>query len=169
MKTYLGSALLAVAAALSAGMASAELPTPSGDVVLAVSGAITVTNADGQALFDRDMLETFEPDAFTTTTIWTEGAHTFVGVPLADLLAAVGAEGSVLRASAINDYTVEIPVADAVEGGPIVAYLMDDNPMSVRDKGPLWVVYPFDSAPEYQTETIYSRSIWQLDRIEVVP
>jgi hypothetical protein len=114
------------------------------------------------------MLEAFDPAAFATTTIWTEGLHTFVGVPLVDLLAAVGAEGSLLRASAINDYTVEIPVGDAVEGGPIVAYLMDDRPMSVRDKGPLWVVYPFDDVPEYQTETIYSRSIWQLDRIEVV-
>jgi hypothetical protein len=45
---------------------------------------------------------------------------------------------------------------------------MDDRPMSVRDKGPLWVVYPFDDVPAYQSETIYSRSIWQLDRIEVV-
>jgi hypothetical protein len=45
---------------------------------------------------------------------------------------------------------------------------MDDRPMSVREKGPLWVIYPFDDVPEYQNETIYSRSIWQLDRIEVV-
>ena len=40
--------------------------------------------------------------------------------------------------------------------------------MSIRDKGPLWVVYPYDSSADYRTEVIYSRSIWQLDRIEVV-
>lgn len=90
-------------------------------------------------------------------------------MPLATLLKAVGADGAMLRASAINDYAVEIPVEDAVEGGPIVAYLLNGEPMSVRDKGPLWIVYPFDSAPEYQTEQVYSRSIWQLDRIEVQP
>jgi hypothetical protein len=39
--------------------------------------------------------------------------------------------------------------------------------MSLREKGPLWIIYPFDSSPEYQTELIYSRSIWQLNRIEV--
>jgi hypothetical protein len=39
--------------------------------------------------------------------------------------------------------------------------------MSLREKGPLWIIYPFDSSPEYQTELTYSRSIWQLNRIEV--
>jgi hypothetical protein len=45
---------------------------------------------------------------------------------------------------------------------------MDGNAMSVRDKGPLWVIYPYDSDAAYRTEVIYSRSIWQLDRLEVV-
>ena len=40
--------------------------------------------------------------------------------------------------------------------------------MSLRDKGPLWIVYPFDSNPSYSTEVTYARSIWQLDRIEVL-
>jgi hypothetical protein len=41
--------------------------------------------------------------------------------------------------------------------------------MTVRDKGPLWIVYPYDAKPEYRQELIYSRSIWQLDHIEVKP
>ena len=61
-----------------------------------------------------------------------------------------------------------MPLTDAVEGGPIVAYRMDGETMSVRDKGPLWIVYPYDSDADYRTEVIYSRSIWQLDRIEVI-
>ena len=91
------------------------------------------------------------------------------GVELATLLAALGAEGTVLLAIAHNDYAVDIPVSDAVAGGPVVAYLRNGAAMSMRDKGPLWVIYPFDSKPEYQSELIYSRSIWQLDRIEVQP
>jgi hypothetical protein len=168
MTTSFRNAFLAAITSLFATSASADLPAPSGDVVLAVTGAITVTNAEGQALFDRAMLEALDPSEFATTTVWTDGATTFVGVSLTDLLDTVGAEGTVLRATAINDYTVEIPVADAVEGGPIVAYLMNGRPMSLREKGPLWVVYPYDSTPAYQNETIYARSIWQLDRIEVV-
>ena len=41
--------------------------------------------------------------------------------------------------------------------------------MTVRDKGPFWIIYPFDSNPDYQSEVIYSRSIWQLNRLEVLP
>ena len=40
--------------------------------------------------------------------------------------------------------------------------------MSVRDKGPVWVLYPFDAGAEYRTDLIYERSIWQLDRIDVL-
>ncbi len=87
---------------------------------------------------------------------------------LSTLVDRLGIEGASLRATAINDYTVEIPLSDAVEGGPMIAYRMDGEIMSVRNKGPLWVVYPYDSESDYRTEVIYSRSIWQLDRIEAV-
>jgi hypothetical protein len=38
--------------------------------------------------------------------------------------------------------------------------------MSMRNKGPLWLVYPYDSNVALQTEAVYARSIWQLVRIE---
>ena len=91
----------------------------------------------------------------------------FTGVTLAAVAEAVGAEGDVFEATAINDYAVVIPRADWVEGGPIIAYLANGEPMSVRDKGPLWVVYPFDGTPSYRSEVSYSRSIWQLNRLVV--
>ena len=144
-----------------------DLATPEGDVILTVNGAIETTNGDGTARFGRAMLEAMDPITIETTTIWTDGPQTFTGVPLATLMERVGATGDSLSATAINDYAVEIPSDDWVEDGAIVAYLNNDEPMSVREKGPLWVVYPYDSDPAYQTEVIYSRSIWQLDRITV--
>ncbi|NKX43588.1 oxidoreductase [Roseicyclus persicicus] len=160
---------MVLGAALFAAGAAAALEPAEGEVLLTVTGAIAHTNADGAAQFDLALLEGFETVAIETTTIWTEGVQVFEGVELADLLAAVGAEGATLRAIALNDYAVDIPVADAVEGGPIIAFLRNGETMSLREKGPLWVIYPFDSNPEYQTEQIYARSIWQLDRIEVQP
>lgn len=70
-------------------------------------------------------------------------------------------------ASAVNDYTIEFPVEDALKDGPIIAFLRNGEEMSVRDKGPLWIIYPYDQDPAYRTEVVYSRSIWQLDRIAV--
>ncbi|MDG1801521.1 MAG: molybdopterin-dependent oxidoreductase, partial [Paracoccaceae bacterium] len=92
----------------------------------------------------------------------------FKGVSLVTLVTLIGADDGELLATAINDYTVSIPISDAIEGGPIIAYMLNDQEMSVRDKGPLWLIYPYDSSPDYRTEVVYSRSIWQLDRIELV-
>lgn len=102
-----------------------------------------------------------------TSKIWTEGVHEFNGVLLRDLLDHLDAEGSEIEATAINDYAITIPISDAVADGPIIAYEMDGATMTRRQKGPLWVIYPFDSSSKYRTETVYSRSIWQLNRMVV--
>lgn len=158
---------LAAFALATAPLSAAELAAPKGEIILTLLGAITSQNAEDAAVFDADMLAALPVVEFTTGTIWTEGPQTFVGVSMADLLAHVGATGSSIAATAINDYAVEIPVSDIAEGAPIVAYLMNGETMSVRDKGPLWVVYPYDSDDAFQSEVVYSRSIWQLDRIVV--
>jgi len=55
-----------------------------------------------------------------------------------------------------------------LEDGPLLAYLRNGETMSVRDKGPVWLIFPFDDEPKFQNEEYYSRSIWQLDQIEIV-
>lgn len=152
---------------LPQAIVAADLPMPEGEVVLTVSGDIAHTNVGDTAQFDMEMLQAMDPLTFETETIWTEGVQGFTGVPLIRLMEVVGATGESLSATAINDYAVQIPRDDWVEGGPIIAYLQNGEPMSVRDKGPLWVVYPYDDVAEYQSEVTYSRSIWQLDRIAV--
>ena len=158
-------ALLAVAS--SAPADTPNLSAPTGDVVMTVSGAIAQTNAGDTAQFDMEMLEALPSVEFTTATIWTDGPQTFRGVPLNVFLDAIEADGETISARAINDYAVSIPVSDAVDGGPIIAYRQNGNYMSRREKGPLWVVYPYDDSIDYRSEVVYSRSIWQLDRITV--
>ena len=164
------TATLAAALFVAASLVSAEtssLPAPTGDVIMTVSGAIGQTNVDDTAQFDLDMIESLPSVEFTTSTIWTEGPQTFRGVPLTEFLAAVAADGEAISATTINDYSTTIPVSDAVEDGPIIAYMQNGDYMSRRDKGPLWIVYPYDASIEYRSEMTYSRSIWQLDRIGV--
>lgn len=148
--------VLAFAAAVSAG--------DDPQVLLSV-------RMDGQsdyaAQYTIEDLRELEPVTFETETIWTTGPQQFTGVPLAVLMERMGVSGGQMVAHAVNDYSVEIPVSDAVEGGPIVAFERNGAEMSLRSKGPLWVVYPYDSNPDYRTEEVYSRSIWQLDRIVI--
>ncbi|MGB3243426.1 MAG: molybdopterin-dependent oxidoreductase [Sulfitobacter sp.] len=117
--------------------------------------------------FTLEELQALPVTSFETTTIWTEGPQTFEGVSLAALFEHLEVTDGTIEATAINDYSVSVPMSDATEDGPIIAYLNNDEPMSRRGKGPLWIVYPYDSDLKYQTETVYSRSIWQLDRLAI--
>lgn len=144
------------------------LPTPTENVILSVTGAVSETTSDGVAEFDLAGFESLGTETIKTTTIWTDGVVSFRGVPLKTFLDRLGAKGSILRVWALNDYTVDVPFADAVDNGPILAIEADGKPLSVRDKGPIWLLYPFDSDAQYQTEVIYARSIWQIERMEVL-
>lgn len=125
------------------------------------------TANDQPMVFNIAELEAMPQTSFKTSTIWTEGVQEFTGVALSEFLDATDATAEQIRIVALNDYAIEVPVSDAVADGPIIAYRLNGEPMSVRDKGPFWLVYPFDAKAEYRSETIYSRSIWQIDRIEV--
>ncbi|WP_374625486.1 oxidoreductase [Devosia sp.] len=144
-----------------------ELAPPQGEVVLTVTGSIDTSNAAEGAVFDLAMLEALGMHTTVTVTPWYDGARTFSGPLGADLLKAVGAVGSTLKVTALNDYVTEIPVEDFQRYPVILATRLDGAEMSVRDKGPIFVIYPFDDAPELNNETYYGRSAWQVKSIEV--
>ena len=145
------------------------VPAPVGAVILTIKGQMTQVTALEEAMFDLEALQKIGSVTFTTTTPWTVGAQQFTGVPLNQLLTHIGATASRLRVTAINEYQVEVPASDAVDGGPILAWAQNDDLLSVREKGPLWLVYPFDAKEEYRTEQVHSRAVWQVEKIELLP
>ena len=147
--------------------AAAFLPTPAEKPILTITGNIATTNAAGAAVFDRPMLEKLGMVSFATTTPWYTGVTMFEGVPMAKLLAEVGAKGERLVVLALNDYSSEVPIEDFAHYGVILALKRNGEYMPVRDKGPLFIVYPYDSAPELKSQKFYSRSAWQVKSMEV--
>jgi hypothetical protein len=144
------------------------LDKPTKAVVLTVSGRVRMPNHGEAADFDMPMLEAMPQISFTTSTPWWAQPRKFTGPLLRDVLAAAGAQGTTLRARALNDYRVDIPFDDAQRHDMIVARLLDGKPMAVRDKGPLFIIYPFDARPELRNTVYFSRSAWQLRAIEVL-
>lgn len=144
-----------------------RLPRPAEPVILTVSGRIGVTNRDGTAEFDRPMLEGLGMTGFETTTPWYDGPVRFDGVRMDRLMEAVGANGETILAYALNDYSTEIPVGDFARHNVLLALKRNGLYMPVRDKGPLFIVYPYDSDPQLRHQRFYSRSAWQLVRIVV--
>ena len=158
--------LLALVFGALCGTSALALDAPKGPVILTVKGAITKTNAGDTAEFDLAMLEALPGRKATMETPWTQGKVTFEGPLLSAVLEAVGSTGSLLSVKALNDYAAEVPAEDA-ELATMLATRMDGKLMSIRDKGPLMLVYPFDKAPDLYNEKYFSRSVWQIKEIEV--
>jgi hypothetical protein len=91
----------------------------------------------------------------------------FEGVPIRAVLALVEARGSSLLAIAHNEYSATLPVSDVTRHNVILAMKANGETMTLRDKGPLFVIYPFDSDKALQTDIFYARSVWQLRRLDV--
>lgn len=143
------------------------LPPPTGKVVLTLTGKIMEKNSPRGAEFDMAMLEALPQKTFTTHTPWDRLPVKFSGPLLRDVLAAAKAQGGVLHAIAVNDYKTTIPFSDTLQFDMVLAHRMNGQPIPPRTKGPLFIVYPYDSRPELN-ETVYQdRSAWQLKEIVV--
>lgn len=125
-----------------------------------------------QIELDEAMLAELHWHEIVTHTAWTDGPQHFRGPLLADVLspmagAAFDLAQRQLTMTALNDFVVELPASDAWIFHPILAREANGTPMRVRDKGPLWLVYPRDLNPALQNPVMDERWIWQLTRIEI--
>jgi|HigsolmetaAR203D_1030402.scaffolds.fasta_scaffold00139_13 hypothetical protein len=161
--SILGWLLLTFAMAANA----ADLPAPAGTVILRVTGNIGATNGDRSAQFDRALLERLGNSTIRTSTPWTEGVQVFEGVRIPDLLKTVQARGRTARFKALNDYEVEIPIDELQRYGVLLALKHNGEYMSIREKGPLWLIYPVDAYPELRVHTTANKMIWQIQSIEI--
>lgn len=149
--------MIACLLALGAGAAHAD------DIILTITGQI----ADAPAELTRADLETLPQHRTETSTTVTDGTITFDGFLMRDLLDLVHAEGDTVIALALNDYQVEIPISDFYDYDVIGAMAMQAKPLSPRDKGPIWIIYPRDDYRELQDIRYDMRWVWQLRSLHV--
>lgn len=147
---------------------ASALPDPTAQPILVISGRISVHNEGDTAVFDRSMLEALGVATIHTRTPWYDTVVSFQGVPMKLLMDRIGASGQELMVTALNDYTTQIPLADFDEYNVILALKRDGKYMEISDKGPLFIVYPFDSDRSLQQQVYYSRSAWQVAQMQVV-
>ncbi|BDX02615.1 molybdopterin-binding oxidoreductase [Marinomonas pontica] len=169
MKQYIAMGLVVLSGLFVFDAVHAQdLPKPKGKVILTVSGSIKNTNTDANtAEFDREMLLNLEVRELNTGTPWSEGVDSYRGPLLRSLMAAVGAQAGNLSVTALNDYSAVVPSQDGEDYNVILAMDLNGTPMSVRNKGPLFLLYPFNELPSLNNEVIHNRSVWQIKSIRV--
>lgn len=146
---------------------AAELPKPTGKVLLTINGNIKNHNADNAIHFDQQMLDNLPPHTFKTTTPWTEGVIEFTGVRISEILKYAGAGSGEFRANALDKYAIDVNDIDFDKIPAIIAYKKNGKAMRVRDLGPLWLMFPFDAFPKINNEKHKNASVWQLIELTV--
>ena len=169
VRCWLCVAALFLTPALTQPLWAFELPkgAPQGAVILSVSGKIGVKNSPDAALFDAALLDALPQHSFVATTPWLKTPATFTGPLLKDVLQALKAQGTTLKALALNDYKIDIPLDDAFKFDVILTRKVDGKVLTVREKGPIFMMYPFERFPQLKTDIYYSRCVWQLKSLRV--
>ncbi|ASJ71580.1 molybdopterin-dependent oxidoreductase [Granulosicoccus antarcticus] len=179
INTFAGAFIFLTLSSLSSHAQDLETPPP-GKVILTVSGAINASKEPGTAAqkdpsqqntvsFDRTMLEASGLTKIITETPWTKGLVEFEGVLARNLFAKIDATGKSVQARALDDYIVDIPIEDFFEYDVILATRKNGEPITIRDNGPVWIIYPWTDVSDLRRPQYYSRSIWQLKSLTILP
>ncbi|MFM2607774.1 hypothetical protein AAFX30_09120 [Vibrio chagasii] len=130
---------------------------------------LTVFDHSGQKHeLSREQLLMLPQSEIATILPWSEGKSVYSGVTLQAVLETMDLSVSpIVTFIALNDYKVSIPKEDFYDHQPIIAIKQDGEFMSVRDKGPYWLIYPLSSSPELDNTDIHSKMIWQIRDIHL--
>ena len=150
---------------LNALFAAALLALPN---IGAAQTILTVSTPEQSATYTLEELLALPQTTVVTTNDYVDTATTFQGPRLRAVLEPlnVGPDAS-LKMVALNDFSSNVPAVDAFEYDVILAVLRDGEPMSVRDKGPIWVIYPMDDHAELRDDSFNGRLVWQLKTIAI--
>lgn len=130
---------------------------------------LTIGHPGGTTELPRSVIETMALRTISTATPWTEGISAFEGPLLRDVLARAGigaSSGTTIVARALNDYVVDMPLADAFDHDVIVATRENGLHMPLRKRGPFFILYPLND-PALWNERYFSRCAWQLRSLDV--
>ena len=132
---------------------------------------LRVTNASGGVAVDltEDDLLAMEQFTVRTENEFVDGLVEFTGPLARDVIALLDvSEIETLKLTAVNDYAVEVPMSDILDYDVIFAMSQDGTRFSVRDKGPVWLIYPMSDNIELQDRVYNDRLIWQLVKVEAL-
>ena len=159
------------ARAITLALCLVVLPPCAAGVMAQPGESVTFVNAEGVVVaeLDREALEAIGRFTVRTRTPWDDDVVRFEGPLLRDLNAALGFGDAGIAVKALNAYSSEIPFADMRDIDVILAVRKNGEQMSVAEKGPAFIVYPYDSDLRLRDRVYYARSVWQVSHIRQIP
>lgn len=129
-----------------------------------------------------DLKSTFKEVEIVTKTPWSNNKYnTYIGVRLLDILEKYALDKyDNIEGFAANDFSARISLQDIREFNPILAYgkkcpTKDEGceegsyvPLTIKDSGPIYLVWPFDDLPEGVDPRDHSKWVWYIVGVKPV-
>lgn len=105
----------------------------------------------------------------TTAHPWSAQAQHYSGIDLSILLEFLFAQKAIktLSLEGLNGFSMALEWSSIQDFSPIIAWQENSQLMSRRDKGPLWLMLPFDSVSKVKQADFLHYMVWQLRTIRV--
>lgn len=148
--------------------AGSDIPAPEAETILTVTGKIGAANTGESIEMDLPTIESVGLVDYTVTDPFENKEITYRGVLMSDLLDLweVPDDAKTLHMVALNDYAVDVPLADLRTYPVIFALQADGEYLPVSTRGPAMLVYPYDDF-EFEQSVYNDYWIWQIKSIEV--
>lgn len=146
------------------------LPGPDSLVQLAITGAICWPNAGDEMQLDVPLLHGFQTRTLVTTTDFpgSNGPQIYRGPALMDVLRAAGWRGNHVTLHGAEGTRVRTTLSQLRGADGIIATSFNNLPMQCTRYAPLWLVFPFDSAPDRMCRrALTNLSMQQLVSIQI--
>lgn len=134
------------------------------------SPILSLESPTGQQInLSREDLESLPQTTFTTSTPWTKGIHTYQGPRLNLITDKLKPSINGIRIYAVNGYSYDINIHDLQEYPFILALRQDEKALSLRNKGPFWLLVPFDQNPHWLSlDKLRNQLVWQINKIKAL-
>jgi hypothetical protein len=144
-----------------------SVPPPTGDVVLTITGKISVHNVGDRLDLDMNTLERLDQVSYATNDAGIRRRATYRGILLKQVLdlAGIAKDATTLQATALDDYQTELPLT-VLQWPVMLATFRDGVRMAKVDKGPMEIVFPYDGF-NIDPTTYDPKWVWMLRKLEV--
>jgi hypothetical protein len=143
------------------------VPVPADKTILTVTGKIGTTNSGSSIVMDLPTIESLRQIEYKANDPFEKKEFTFRGVLFSELLDLwqVDKSATVLKISALDDYSVELPI-ETVRKFPLMFALKKDGEyLPLATRGPARIIFPNEKFP---FDSKYdSQWAWQIKAIEV--
>lgn len=147
---------------------SAAFPLPQESAILTIAGKIGQTNQGDRLLLDLPTLERLPMVEYGVMDPFENYPTKFQGIVMRDFLQRLDLDptATTIRVKALNQYQMEIPIADLLQYPVILALKRDGEYLQPDYQGPLMLVWPY-AHYEFSRVATDDWWVWQIASMEV--